>query len=363
MPLLDTLKDSVTRVFPRKDAESPVDTAPMGYGNSLRPFEDDMIISKPAIVAHTLQAFFSFLAMACFASLAAFQAKFGVGPSGLTGFAIFITVTDLVLALFLMAIPVIYDKYNKFNRLARAMKEDRVQFILIGTGAITSLLLSFIVTISAWTEPGCKNPDNDPNAKLGDAFKNGLSGWCSTKKAGAVFLWIAFAAWTASTVLAFLDWRSGKSRRRARARDPPFTHPNDPSGYAPSIHGGLSGAEAHEYEDDDDEDEEPFSYPGERRTAAPVVTPPQIPPFRGNSTGEGFGASPFGDEYRSSQGAVPGGGVGGFQPPPAAAPPTAAGPGLSRTMQYADPYAAIKANLASGTAGDPAPEYSYGGYR
>jgi hypothetical protein len=51
------------------------------------------------------------------------------------------------------------------------------------------------VTISAWTEPGCKNPDNDPNAKLGDSFKNGLDGWCSTKKAGAVFFWFAFGVY------------------------------------------------------------------------------------------------------------------------------------------------------------------------
>lgn len=192
MPILDAIQTSVSKVFPRKHEESPIDTAPLGYGNSLRPFDDDMIISKPAIVAHTLQAFFSFLAMACFASLAAFQSKWKVGPSGLTGFAIFITIVSLVLSLFLMAVPVIYDKWNKFNRLARAMKEDRVQFILIGLGTITTLLISFIVTISAWTEPGCKKADNDPNAKLGDDFKNGLSGWCSTKKAAAIFLWIAF---------------------------------------------------------------------------------------------------------------------------------------------------------------------------
>jgi len=348
MPLLDTLKDGVSKVFPRKDAESPVDTAPLGYGNSLRPFDDDMIISKPAIVFHTLQAFFSFLAMACFASVAAFQARFKVGPSGLSGFAIFITVVDLVLALFMMAVPVIYDKFNKFNRLARAMKEDRVQFILIGTGAVTTLLISFIVTISAWTEPGCKNPDNDPNAKNGgDDFKNGLPGWCSTKKAAAVFLWLAFAAWSASIVLAFLDWRNGKSRRRAR--DPPFAHPNDPSGYAPSLHDRV-GEPVNEYEEDDDEDEEPFSYPGARRTGATSGAAPQIPPFRGNSTEMAMGQSPFSDEYRSSS-VAPGGGVGGFQPPPAAAPTAAAGPGVSRTMQYADPYAAIKANLTSGTAG------------
>jgi hypothetical protein len=36
---------------------------------------------------------------------------------------------------------------------------------------------------------GCKNPDDDPNASLGDDFKNGLSGWCRTKKAAAIFMW------------------------------------------------------------------------------------------------------------------------------------------------------------------------------
>lgn len=39
-----------------------------------------MIISKPAIIFHTSQAFFNFLSMACFASVASFQAKWGVGP-------------------------------------------------------------------------------------------------------------------------------------------------------------------------------------------------------------------------------------------------------------------------------------------
>jgi hypothetical protein len=54
-------------------------------------------------------------------------------------------------------------------------------------------LQRFITTISAWTEPGCKNPKNDPHAKaLGDSFTNGLSGWCSTKKAGAIFFWLTF---------------------------------------------------------------------------------------------------------------------------------------------------------------------------
>ena len=65
-------------------------------------------------------------------------------------------------------------------------------------------LFSFIVTISAWTEPGCKNPDNDPHAEpLGDDFKNGLPGWCSTKKAGAIFFWLVFG----QSLQLFLDTR------------------------------------------------------------------------------------------------------------------------------------------------------------
>ena len=60
---------------------------------------------------------------------------------------------------------------------------------------IPKVLKRFIVTISAWTEPGCKDANKDPNAKAkGDGFKNGLDGWCSTKKAGAIFFWLAFGS-------------------------------------------------------------------------------------------------------------------------------------------------------------------------
>ena len=65
------------------------------------------------------------------------------------------------------------------------------------------LLAAFIVTISgelwmfsaitqltpAWTAKGCKNPDDDPHASLGDGFKDGLKQWCTTKKASAIFDW------------------------------------------------------------------------------------------------------------------------------------------------------------------------------
>jgi hypothetical protein len=55
-----------------------------------------------------------------------------------------------------------------------------------------SLLRRFIVTISAWTEPGCKDPSKDPHNKIGKDFQSALEGWCNTKKAAAIFLWLAF---------------------------------------------------------------------------------------------------------------------------------------------------------------------------
>jgi hypothetical protein len=100
----------------------------------------------------------------------------------------------------------------------------------------------FITTISAWTEPGCKNADNLPHASLGDSVKNALPGWCETKKAGAIFFWLAFGVfiprdvffgltrplvsgfWLASFVLLILDWRAGNLG--TPPRDPPFTRPD-----------------------------------------------------------------------------------------------------------------------------------------
>jgi hypothetical protein len=57
----------------------------------------------------------------------------------------------MLLSLFMLSIPVAYEKYDKFVRLARALKEVRVSFILTGVGLTFSLLIAFSVTISAWT--------------------------------------------------------------------------------------------------------------------------------------------------------------------------------------------------------------------
>ena len=45
---------------------------------------------------------------------------------------------------FMLAVPVVYEKYNKVNRLARAMKELRVAFILTGASTGVALLIACV---------------------------------------------------------------------------------------------------------------------------------------------------------------------------------------------------------------------------
>jgi hypothetical protein len=76
----------------------------------------------------------------------------GFNLAGLSGFAIFVSVSGIFLALFLLCVPVVYEKYDKLIRLARGLKEVRVGFILVGSGSIFSLLIA-CVFISPTVDP------------------------------------------------------------------------------------------------------------------------------------------------------------------------------------------------------------------
>ncbi|KAF9470898.1 hypothetical protein BDN70DRAFT_888639 [Pholiota conissans] len=396
MSLLDRISDLAHKLAPSKSNKPATAlSGGIGSGHGMVAADDDMIVSKPTIVIHASQIFFNFLAMACFAGVASFQAKWHVGPSGLTGFAIFISIAGMFLSAFMLFVPVAYEKYDKFIRLARALKEVRVGFILTGTGVTISLLIAFIVTISAWTQPGCKDASKDPHAEAnGDDFKKGLPGWCSTKKAGAIFFWFAFAFWVASAVMLVLDWRSGKLHAH---RDPPFQRP-------PTIN----------HDEEEGEEDEDASYthipPMRRQTSSnsnndinsesaqsPFADPQQrysgatasaIPPSAytpalqaGRPSMDAYGAfsdpapSGFGTSYAApATGAGYGGGgyaaAGTPSRTPAAAPilpePDMGGPMVSRTMQYADPYAAVRATIGGSTsppANPPSYDHGYSGYR
>lgn len=387
MPLMDRITESFSRISP-SNFSKPSTSMSGGIGHGMVPLDDDMIVSKPAIVFYTSQIFFNFLAMACFASVASFQAHWAVGPSGLSGFALFISVAGMFLSSFMLFVPVVHEKYDKLTRVARALREVRVGFILTSTGVTASLLIAFITTISAWTQPGCKDANSDPHAKSrADGFKNGLPGWCSTKKAGAIFFWLAFVFWSSSFALLILDWRSGKLH----------TGPLDPPFNPQVIHDAEAG-------DDEEEEDEPsythvppastaYTQTTSTLTAAPqqhiydnpfsdtnryssatsaspsYATAPSGAPPAGRPSMEVYGA--FSDPAPSGFGApppsgyphpaapstttgsyaTPGSAFSSPSRPPASNPPVLpevdVGPRVSRTMQYADPYAAVRATLAS----------------
>lgn len=46
----------------------------------------------------------------------------------------------------MLLVPVAYEKYDKFVRLSRTLKEARVRSILTGTGFAFSLLIAYVVS-------------------------------------------------------------------------------------------------------------------------------------------------------------------------------------------------------------------------
>lgn len=209
----------------------------------------------------------------------------------------------------------------------------------------------FITTISAWTEAGCKNAKNDPNAKaLGDDFVNGLGGWCATKKAGAVFFWLAFGecapvhppcvaaevfgsgSWAGTFTLTFLEWRRNRS---SRPRDPPFEHPELDDGDEESTYEVVP----HLKRDAQSDSNSPFS-DAYRYSAASSTMIDSSAGY--NSPGKY--SIPSAPQPRPSLDAY-----GAFSDPAPSgfAPPSSDVQGISRTMQYADPYAAVRASVAS----------------
>jgi hypothetical protein len=212
-------------------------------------------------------------------------------------------------------------------------------------------LQSFITSISVWTQAGCKNPKNDPHAKeLGDDFTNGLSGWCATKKAGAIFFWLAFGElipinwmlvakmfntvfWGGSLTLTFLEWRKNMA---TRPRDPPFEQPHGEEGDEESAY------EVPSLKQDENDTRSPFSdpyrYSGASSTAIGSFGSPTSPKYNIPSAPQ---PRPSLDAYGAFSDPAPTG-FGG-------SPVDSGAPGLSRTMQYADPYAAVRASVTSGT--------------
>jgi len=247
---------------------------------------------------------------------------------------------------------VVYEKYDKLARLSRALREVRVGFILNGGGTVMNLLIAFITTISAWTQPGCKDASKDPHAgDRDDGFKNGLPDWCSTKRAGAVFFWLGFICWTASFVFTVMDWRAGKA---SRPRDPPFTRPAEVDDYddAADEESAYNRPVGHRDSTIDHARPEPNNYSPAAPSIPPISFPDHStpPPQPGGYTSPSPTSRPSMDVYGAFSDPVPS----GYSNSNPYSPPDPNR--VSRTMQYADPYAAVRASINPQQQGPP----SYG---
>ena len=79
------------------------------------------------------------------------------------------------LALFLLFVPLVNEKFDKMTRVARAVKEDRASFVLVGTGTVFTFLLAYVVTTSL----------NDLKLKFSKVRHRNLSldtGWLQGRK-------------------------------------------------------------------------------------------------------------------------------------------------------------------------------------
>ena len=177
---------------------------------------------------HNIQAFLNFVAMACLAKVADFQARWGIGPcepqpeggiipanlfpiAELSTVAVVSSVVGLVLSLYCI----------QLNSTEPTTPLSPLAYLLdIGHGLLFAATMTCIhgivgcvrfdpsvclwnesflraehrvaTTVSAFTQPGCRNPRTDPHRQLGPRFRGQLRGWCNTKKAGSIFVCFVF---------------------------------------------------------------------------------------------------------------------------------------------------------------------------
>lgn len=202
--------------------------------------DDDIGILQVSIRSATV--FFILINLFIYIAIAGFQKHWGVGPSGLTGLALFVICQAFLHALAFLVVPQIYERTDTLKGFARAIRLTRVQFIVYGTQAGFTLILSLVSTISAYTG-GCKHRDSDPNAQLKDYTAN-MGGFCRNKRAAAAFWWFTFFCFALSLGIVFKSWYS---IRKMGPSHPAFEPPR----------GGRT-IDEEQQGDEDDEDEDPL---------------------------------------------------------------------------------------------------------
>jgi hypothetical protein len=200
-----------------------------------------------------------------------------------------------------------------------------------------------------------------------------------------------------------LDWRSGKLHPH---RDPPFQRPqpthDEEEGeeededatyeHVPPVRRTTAGSTTRY--DNAESPQSPFADPQQQQRyhdtsqagggSTPYTPAVHQQPLAGRPSMDAYGAfddpapSGFGTANQGGYSAPPGAYSSSYRTasppqqysgPPILPEPDMGGPMVSRTMQYADPYAAVRATIAgqqgpsSPTAGPPSYDSSYQGYR
>jgi hypothetical protein len=145
-----------------------------------------------------------------------------------------------------------------------------------------------------------------------------------------------------------MEWRSGKL---SRPKDPPFVRPSENEEF------DEDGADEESTYERVENRQSTYDNPYSDSNRYSDANPPAIPPISFNSSTPPANPRPSMDVYGAFSDPAPTGYAGGNSPRESDAR-------LSRTMQYADPYAAIRASIGPVTPSQeapPPPRYSFEG--
>ena len=152
--------------------------------------------------------------------------------------------------------------------------------------------------------------------------------------------------WAASLVLNIMYWRNNKAHR---PRDPPFNPPFDPT---TDSRGESQPVSTHD--DDDDEELQYGHVPqlSDNNANSPFSDANRASnrPYSGYNSSATSGPRASVDNYGAFNDPVPSG-YGGANFGQASGLAASSPAGVSRTMQYADPYAAVRASIAGSAVG------------
>lgn len=128
------------------------------------------------------QLFFTFLAICCVGSLAAFQRTWGIGvcesaesllpcalpvsprllAAGLNGFLLFLLLLTWFLSLGLLVPPLVWDRYGKLQLARDFLDQPRNAAILQAAGTVLVAIETIALTVSGESAPGDRPRSHRP---------------------------------------------------------------------------------------------------------------------------------------------------------------------------------------------------------